>query len=85
MSKYTVKAPVSFTGTGWGLAFVDGVAQTDDDYLADKLQGKGYTVTRSAPQEPPDLVCPVCQKSYKTEKGLREHLTKEHPDYQPEA
>lgn len=45
MSKFTIRAPVAFTGSGWGLAFVEGVAQTDDEYLAHKLEGKGYEVT----------------------------------------
>lgn len=49
MGKFTIKAPVTFTGSGWGLAFVEGVAQTDDEYLARKLRGKGYEVTEKAP------------------------------------
>lgn len=80
MSKYTVKAPETFTGSGWGLAFVEGEAHTEDEYLARKLAGKGYAVTEEAAAE---FICPVCQKSYKSEKGLKDHLAKEHPDYKP--
>lgn len=78
MGKFTIKAPVTFTGTGWGLAFVEGVAHTDDESLARKLKQKGYTVTEAAAAE---YICPVCQKAYKSEKGLKDHLAKEHPDY----
>lgn len=26
------------------------------------------------------FACPVCGKEYKTERGLAEHMTKEHPE-----
>lgn len=82
MGKFTIKAPVTFTGSGWGLAFVEGVAQTDDAYLAHKLRQKGYTVTEAAAAA---YICPVCQKLYKSEKGLKDHMAKEHPDYTPDG
>lgn len=82
MGKFTIKAPVTFTGSGWGLAFVEGVAQTDDAYLARKLRQKGYTVTEEAAAA--EFICPACGKAYKSEKGLRDHLAKEHPDFKPE-
>ena len=44
MSKYKITAPVTVTGPGWGLAFVNGVAGTDNEALAKKLSSKGYTV-----------------------------------------
>lgn len=81
MSKFTIKAPVTFTGAGWGLAFVEGVAHTDNEYLARKLKDKGYTVTEESAAA---LTCPVCGKAYKSEKGLKDHLAKEHPDYTPD-
>ena len=37
MSKYIITAPVTVTGPGWGLAFVIGVAGTDNEALAKKL------------------------------------------------
>ena len=80
MSKYTVKAPEPFTGFGWGLSFVEGEAHTEDGYLARKLAGKGYAVTEEAAAE---FICPVCQKFYKSEKGLKDHMAKEHPVYKP--
>lgn len=46
MMRYTVHTPVKgYTGSGWGLTFADGVAQTDDKALAAKLARKGYEVT----------------------------------------
>ena len=80
---YEIKAKVEMTGKGWGLAFVDGVAHTEDAALAAKLAAKGYTVTQ--PDAPKDTegapyICPVCGKEYKTDKGLQDHLAKEHPD-----
>lgn len=81
MSKHTIKAPGDFTGHGWGLDFVNGVAVTEDSNLAHKLSQKGYEVTSEAA---PAFVCPVCGKEYKTEKSLKDHLKKEHPDYKPE-
>lgn len=80
MKLFKIKAPSTFTGSGWGLAFVEGVAHTEDGHLARKLAGKGYTVTDAAAAE---FTCPVCQKSFKSEKSLKEHLAKEHPDYKP--
>ena len=77
MNKYIIKAPVGFTGKGWGLNFADGVAHTDDDVLAKKLSGKGYTVTDD---DECGFVCPICQKACKTQKALDSHIAKEHPE-----
>lgn len=81
MSSYTVKAPEAVTGSGWGLSFMEGVAHTEDEYLARKLARKGYTVTEDGAAH--GLACPVCQKPYKSEKGLADHLAREHPGYKP--
>ncbi len=44
---YKITAPTLFTGVGYGLRFVEGVAQTDNkseyDRLKAKLESKGYT------------------------------------------
>lgn len=80
---YKIKARVPVTGKGWGLAWVEGVAHTEDTALAAKLAAKGYTVTQPAAPKDPEggpHACPVCGKEYKTGKGLQEHLAKEHPD-----
>lgn len=45
MKRYEIKAPVACTGMGWGLAWVQGLAYTDNAELAAKLGRKGYTVT----------------------------------------
>ena len=45
MKKFKITAPVAnYTGTGWGLTFVAGVAETDDARLAKKLKKRGYKV-----------------------------------------
>lgn len=42
---YIIKAPVkSYSGTGFGLTFVDGVAKTDNGNLAGYLSARGYAV-----------------------------------------
>ena len=82
MSKYKITAPVTVTGPGWGLAFVNGVAGTDNEALAKKLSSKGYTVEVEASSAA--FVCPVCGKGYQSESGLKSHLKKEHPDFKPE-
>ena len=45
MKRYEIKAPVECTGLGWGLAWAQGLAHTDDAELAAKLARKGYVVT----------------------------------------
>lgn len=52
------------------------------------LIGKAYVMDAPAPvagdnpAPAPDTVytCPHCGKAYKTEKGLTDHLAKEHPE-----
>ena len=45
MKKFKITAPVAnYTGTGWGLTFAAGVAETDDARLAKKLKKRGYKV-----------------------------------------
>ena len=45
MKRYEINAPVECTGLGWGLAWAQGLAYTDNEELAAKLARKGYTVT----------------------------------------
>ena len=44
---YKIKTKVEFSGIAWGLHFINGVAETDNKYLAYKLQSKGYEVTEA--------------------------------------
>lgn len=45
MKKFKIVAPVAnYTGSGWGLTFAAGVAETDDSKLAKKLKKRGYKV-----------------------------------------
>ena len=56
--KYTITAPVPKSCFGYGLNFVDGVAVTEDNRIADHLKAKGYEVKKEKdetvpPQNPP--------------------------------
>lgn len=44
MARYSIKAPIECNGMGWGLAWANGLAFTDDSDLAAKLARKGYAV-----------------------------------------
>ncbi len=44
MARYSIKAPIECNGMGWGLAWANGLAFTDNSDLAAKLARKGYTV-----------------------------------------
>lgn len=48
---FKIIAPVKETGTGYGLTFVDGVAETDNEALAKKLQAKGYIIAKECNDE----------------------------------
>lgn len=54
MAKYTVKFPdgKKFTGVYLSVLFAGGEGQTDCDYLAERFQAKGLTVTENAPEAP---------------------------------
>ncbi len=41
---YKITAPVLSTEKAWGLNFVNGMAETDSEYLASKLGRKGYKI-----------------------------------------
>ena len=43
--KYTITTGNNFTGKAYGLTFVGGCAETEDDFLAARLRSKGYSVT----------------------------------------
>lgn len=42
---YKIKAKNSFTGVGYSLKFVEGLAETEDGRIARMLKNKGYEVT----------------------------------------
>jgi hypothetical protein len=44
---YKITANVPVTGVGYGLRFVEGVAETPDAALAEKLKRKGYKVEQT--------------------------------------
>lgn len=49
---YKITAPVLLIEKAWGLDFVNGVTQTDNEYLATKLEKKGYKVAKEESREP---------------------------------
>lgn len=42
---FTIQMASGFSGVHMGLVFANGVAQTDDAFLATRLKSKGYKVT----------------------------------------
>lgn len=56
MAKYKVIATAPVTCYGYGLNFVNGIAETDDKDLAEYLKNKGYTIeeqpTKPAAKKP---------------------------------
>lgn len=49
---YNIRAPRPVTEKAWGLIFTDGIAKTENEYLANKLKGKGYKVETGKEPEP---------------------------------
>ena len=62
-----------YTGISASVPFMNGVGETDKPELLEWFKARGYEV-----EEAPAFVCPYCGKEYKTEKGLAEHIAKEH-------
>lgn len=57
----------------------------DCEEKAEKLKAKGFELLpcsseQDDKQESELLHCPYCEKTYKTQKGLDDHIAKEHPD-----
>lgn len=64
--KYTITAPVKgYTGTGWGLIFAGGSAETTSAALARKLRKRGYTVKEQKPPkaDPPADTADTAEKA----------------------
>ena len=73
---FTIQSNREITGTHWGLEFKVGVATTNDAALAEKLKGKGYTVTDGTEPVPevtkePE-VTPVTAKKAKSRKAVKD-------------
>lgn len=58
----------------------------DSEEKAEKLKAKGFALFSSAKAEAGRgekselFQCPYCEKTYKTQKGLDDHIAKEHPN-----
>ena len=55
----------------------------DSEVKAEKLKAKGFKLLSSSEAETEKselLQCPHCEKTYKTQKGLDDHIVKEHPN-----
>lgn len=66
---YKIKAKVEFSGVAWGLHFINGIAETDNEYLAKKLEKKGYEVTKKEVVDP-DIAEIERLKAYAEEHGI---------------
>lgn len=81
---YQINSNLPVNGTHWGLIFVDGIATTDSQPLAERLARRGYTVQEIAPEQPEQEqndnpvahVCPKCGKECKSPAGLTKHMEK---------
>lgn len=62
-----------YAGISAGVPFVNGIGETEDPLRLAWFKTHGYEV-----EEAPAFVCPHCGKEYKTEKGLQDHVAKEH-------
>lgn len=82
-----IKSNLPVNGIHWGLKFANGIAETDNAPLAEKLARKGYTVQdmtqpepkqpepeQPEPEQPEIFTCPKCGKVYKSRAGLTRHL-----------
>lgn len=88
--KYKITLPEgnSLTGLYLSLRFVNGVAETDSDFVADKARNKGFTVESKKPkantstegETPVGFKCPHCTVTCKTEENLQKHIEKVHKD-----
>ena len=68
---YKIKANAEFSGTAWGLRFINGVAETENKFLANKLQRKGYKViTEEKPISKFDGMDVEQLKAYALEKNI---------------
>ncbi|GEM_PF-6963344 len=63
------------------------VKVVDSNEKAEKLKTEGFELLSSPSAEDDGkekedelLYCPYCNKSYKTKKGLEDHIAKEHPE-----
>ncbi len=62
-----------YTGISAGVPFVNGVGETEKPHLVEWFKVHGYEV-----EDDSVFRCPHCGKEYKTEKGLADHIAKEH-------
>lgn len=78
---FTIKAPnEEYARNLCGVQFIKGIATTEDKNAAAWFSGRpGFEVTSD--ESPAEVfVCSVCQKEYKTEKGLADHMAEKHPE-----
>ena len=79
---YKIKLDTDFTGRRMGLVFIDGVAETNDAFLATRLKSKGYTVT--AEKGTDDTKAPEqVEKSEGKKKGNKKDKEKAAPEPTP--
>lgn len=63
MSRYIITAPEPFTGSGYGLIFVNGKAVTESGRIAQHLAQKGYVVEEQVEPVPTETEEPEAAQS----------------------
>ena len=80
--KYKITLPNdnNLTGIYLSIPFVNGVGETNNDFIADKAKIKGLEVEAvlDMDNEGEKIQCPYCQKSYKTQESLEKHIAQKH-------
>lgn len=75
--KYEINLGKDFTGEYLGEKFLSGKAVTESGFRASQFQRKGYEVKPVGDEK---FRCPYCDKEYKSDKSLKDHIKKEHPE-----
>ena len=80
--KYTIKLSNNnnLTGIYLSIPFVNGIGETDNDFIADKAKLKGFEVESvfDINSEDKKIQCTYCKNQYKTQEGLERHIAEKH-------
>lgn len=80
MSRYIITAPEPFTGSGYGLIFVNGKAVTESGRIAHHLAQKGYEVEEQVKPVPTETEEPeAAQPEESKERLADEPLVEQNP------
>lgn len=79
---YKIKAPSEgYNRKLAGVTFINGIAKTDNKWLASWLAGRGFEVTNLNEEKNENrLPRPFCDKTYANEETLEKHIKEKHPE-----